>query len=177
MQSLGGSNTILFYSILFYSVLLYSVLFYSILFYSRLCPSTAGSSPPPESSIFLCPLLSLSIPLPVAPQCHLSNDVGSNTEALNVQYGETVPFGALVYGLLASTSDLLMSSSSVLINRLFGPVTKGLDSLMFTNAAAEFPRTLSCEDPSFDASLTDCYFQQQQQQQSSYLLCVLSQAS
>ena len=47
----------------------------SILFYSRLCPSTAGSSPPPESSIFLCPLLSWFIPLPVAPQCHLSNDV------------------------------------------------------------------------------------------------------
>ena len=47
----------------------------SILFYSRLCPSTVGSSPPPESSIFLCPLLSLSIPLPVAPQCHLSNHV------------------------------------------------------------------------------------------------------
>ena len=50
-------------------------LIYYILFYSRLCPSTAGSSPPPESSIFLCPLLSLSIPLLVAPQCHLSNDV------------------------------------------------------------------------------------------------------
>ena len=48
---------------------------YSILFYSRLCPSTAGNSPPPESSYFLCPLLSLSIPLPVALQCHLSNDV------------------------------------------------------------------------------------------------------
>ena len=46
-----------------------------ILFFSRLCPSTAGSSPPPESSIFLCPLLSLSILLPAAPQCHLSNDV------------------------------------------------------------------------------------------------------
>ena len=46
-----------------------------VLFYSRLCPSTAGSSPPPESSIFLCPLLSLSIMLLVAPQCHLSNDV------------------------------------------------------------------------------------------------------
>ena len=28
-------------------------LFIRILFYSRLCPSTAGSSPPPESSIFL----------------------------------------------------------------------------------------------------------------------------
>ena len=37
-----------------------------ILFYSRLCLSTAGSSPPPESSIFLCPLLSSSIPLLVA---------------------------------------------------------------------------------------------------------------
>ena len=49
--------------------------FGAILFYSILCPSTAGSSPPPESSIFLCPLLSLSIPLPVAPQCHLSYDV------------------------------------------------------------------------------------------------------
>ena len=48
---------------------------YSIVFYSRLCPSTAGSSPLPESSNFLCPLLSLSIPLPVAPQCHLSNDI------------------------------------------------------------------------------------------------------
>ena len=30
------------------------------LFYSRQCPSTAGVSPPPKSSIFLCPLLSLS---------------------------------------------------------------------------------------------------------------------
>ena len=56
-------------------VLLGWFLFYSILFYSRLCPSTAGSSPPPESSIFLCPLLSSSTPLLVAPQCHLSNDV------------------------------------------------------------------------------------------------------
>ena len=56
-------------------VSLYSVLFCSILFCCRLCPSasTAGSSPLPESSIFLCPLLSLSIPLLVAPQCHLSN--------------------------------------------------------------------------------------------------------
>ena len=43
-----------------------------ILFYCRVCPSTAGSS---QSSNFLCPLLSLSILLPVAPQCHLSNDV------------------------------------------------------------------------------------------------------
>ena len=48
------------------------ILFY---IYSRLCPSTAASSPLPESSNFLCPLLFLSIPLPVAPQCHLSNDV------------------------------------------------------------------------------------------------------
>ena len=48
------------------------LLFY--LFYSRLCPSTAGCSPPPESN-FLCPLLSLSIPLSVASQCHLFNDV------------------------------------------------------------------------------------------------------
>ena len=47
----------------------------SILFYSVLCPSTAGRGPPPESSNCLCPLLSLSIPLLVAPQCHLSNDV------------------------------------------------------------------------------------------------------
>ena len=38
-------------------------MFLSILFYSRLCPSTARSIPPPESSIFLCPLLSLSIPV------------------------------------------------------------------------------------------------------------------
>ena len=65
-------------SVLHTSISPYINTFYSILFnpfYSRLCPSTAGSSPPPESSIFLCPLLSLSIPLPVAPQCHLSNDV------------------------------------------------------------------------------------------------------
>ena len=47
--------SILFYSILFYSILFYSILFYSILFYSGLCPSTAGSSSPPESSNFLCP--------------------------------------------------------------------------------------------------------------------------
>ena len=65
----------LFYSILFHPTLFYSILFYSILFYSRVCPSTAGSSSPPESSIFLCPLLSSSIPLLVAPQCHLSNDL------------------------------------------------------------------------------------------------------
>ena len=45
------------------------------LFYSRLCPSIAGSNPPPESSSFLCLLLSLSILLPVAPQCHLANHV------------------------------------------------------------------------------------------------------
>ena len=50
----------------------FCILFY---FYSRLCPSTAGSSPPPESSSSLCLLLSLSISLPVASQCHLSNDV------------------------------------------------------------------------------------------------------
>ena len=50
-------------------------LFHSILSCSRLCPSIAGSSHPPESSNFLCPLLSLFIPLPVAPQCHLSNNV------------------------------------------------------------------------------------------------------
>ena len=47
-----------------------SILFCSTLFYSRLCPSTTGRSTPPESSNFLCPLLSLSIPLPVALQCH-----------------------------------------------------------------------------------------------------------
>ena len=52
-----------------------NILFYSIILYSRLCHSTAGSSPPPKSSNFLCPLLTLSIPFPVAPQCHLSNDV------------------------------------------------------------------------------------------------------
>ena len=50
-------------------------MFYFGLFYSRLCPSTARSSPPPKASNFLCPLLSLSIPLPVVPQCHLSNGV------------------------------------------------------------------------------------------------------
>ena len=38
---------------------------HSILFYSRLSPSIAGSSPPPQSSNFLCPLLSLSILLPL----------------------------------------------------------------------------------------------------------------
>ena len=48
---------------------------HSNLFYSGLCHSTAGSTPPPESSSFLCPVLSLSIPLPFALQCHLSNDV------------------------------------------------------------------------------------------------------
>ena len=47
----------------------------TILVYSRLCRSTTGSISPLESAIFLCPLLSSSIPLLVAPQCHLSNDV------------------------------------------------------------------------------------------------------
>ena len=51
------------------------LLSFIILFYSRLCPCTAGSSPAPESPNFVYPCLSLSIPLPVAPQCHLSNDV------------------------------------------------------------------------------------------------------
>ena len=37
-------------------------------FCSRLCPSTAGRSPHPESSILLSPLLSSSVPFPVAPQ-------------------------------------------------------------------------------------------------------------
>ena len=54
---------------------LVTIVFYSILFHSRLCSSSAGSSPQPESSNFLCPFPSLFIPLPVAPQCHLSNDV------------------------------------------------------------------------------------------------------
>ena len=48
---------------------------HSILFHSRLCPSTAGSNCLPESSNYFCPLLSLSIPLPVAPQCHLTSDI------------------------------------------------------------------------------------------------------
>ena len=59
------------------------ILSYSIPFYSRQCPSTARMSPSPESN-FLCPLLSLSIPFPVAPQCHLSSDarlVGSVVKA------------------------------------------------------------------------------------------------
>ena len=48
-----------------------SVLSFTILLYYRLCPSTAGNSPLPESSNFLRLLLSLFIPLPVVPQCHL----------------------------------------------------------------------------------------------------------
>ena len=82
------SFVFLFFSLcfLFFVFILYSLFFIlcslfficcSLFFilYSKLCPSTTGSSPPPESSVFLCLLLSLSIPLPVAPQCHLSNDV------------------------------------------------------------------------------------------------------
>ena len=53
----------------------FSFFHFIYILYCRLCPSTVGSSPPPESSIFLCPLLSSSIPLLVDPQCHLSNDV------------------------------------------------------------------------------------------------------
>ena len=34
----------------------------SILFYSRLCPSSAGSSPVPESSNIFCPLLFSEVP-------------------------------------------------------------------------------------------------------------------
>ena len=71
----GSSAT--FYVLSFFQAISDVILWfvYSNLFYSRLCLSTAGSSPPPESSIFLCPLLSSSIPLLVSPQCHLSNDV------------------------------------------------------------------------------------------------------
>ena len=71
-------ETALSYMLLYQNVFILSQMFsstFAILFYSRLCSSTAGSSPPPESSIFLCPLLSSSIPLLVAPECHLSNDV------------------------------------------------------------------------------------------------------
>ena len=39
------------------------------IYYSRQCPSTERISPSPESSIFLYPLLSLSILPPVAQQC------------------------------------------------------------------------------------------------------------
>ena len=53
-------------------ILFYSILFCSLLFSSRLCPSTAGSSPLPESFNFVCLLLSMSILLLVAPECHLS---------------------------------------------------------------------------------------------------------
>ena len=38
-------------------------------------PPTEGSSPPPDSSNFLSPLLALYIPFPVDLQCHLSNDI------------------------------------------------------------------------------------------------------
>ena len=48
---------------------------FSNLFYFKLCPSTAGNSPPPECSNFPRPLLSLSTPLPAAPLCDLSNHV------------------------------------------------------------------------------------------------------
>ena len=43
-------------------------IFCSTLLCSSLCPSTAGSSPPPESSSFVFPSLSLSFLPPVAPQ-------------------------------------------------------------------------------------------------------------
>ena len=45
------------------------------IYYSRLCPSTERISPSPDSSVFLYPLLSLSILLPVAQQCHISNNI------------------------------------------------------------------------------------------------------
>ena len=48
----------------------------SILLYSILgCVLPLQETALRQSSIFLCPLLSSSIPLLVAPQCHLSNDV------------------------------------------------------------------------------------------------------
>ena len=54
-----------------------SILFYSILGCVLLLQEVAPPPPlpTPESSIFLCPLLSLSIPLPVVSQCYLSNAV------------------------------------------------------------------------------------------------------
>ena len=42
--------------------------------FAILFSSTGGCNPQPGSSNCLCPLLSLSIPFPVAPQCHLSNE-------------------------------------------------------------------------------------------------------
>ena len=59
-------NLKLRFSVRLLLLLLLLLLYCSVLFYSGLCPSPAGSSPPPESSNFLCPLLSLSILLPVA---------------------------------------------------------------------------------------------------------------
>ena len=49
----------------------------TILFYSKLCPSNAGSNPPPvlQLSLSFAILVHTSILLPVAPQYHLSNDV------------------------------------------------------------------------------------------------------
>ena len=44
-------------------------------FCSKLGPFPAESSPPPVSSTFLCPLLSLPRLFPAAPRCYLSNDV------------------------------------------------------------------------------------------------------
>ena len=49
--------------------------FSSIIFYPRLCLSTAGSKPLPESSNFPWPMLPLSILLHAAQQCHPPNDV------------------------------------------------------------------------------------------------------
>ena len=70
------------HTMLCYAMLCYAMLCYAMLCYAMLCYSILGcvlplqeSSPLPEPSIFLRPLLSLSIPLPVAPQCHLSNDI------------------------------------------------------------------------------------------------------
>ena len=65
---------IVLYCIVLYCIVLYCIVLYCIVLYLRLYSSTGASNPSPESSNFLCPLLSLSVPLPVAPQYHLFND-------------------------------------------------------------------------------------------------------
>ena len=73
-------------------------IFYFIPFRPRLCPSTAESRPPPPPQPPLHPLvLSLSLSLPVAPQCHITEGL---LPTISCHTGAVAPQCHIIEGLL-----------------------------------------------------------------------------
>ena len=111
----------------------FSIHFYSI---SRPCPSIAQNSPPPGSSNFLCPSLSLSIPLPVAPQCHFSNqDFGLPTDLMPFIFGRFVQPISILYWIWTVSVTLILclltvtlaSFAEIIINLSFVTILKNCE--------------------------------------------------